>query len=91
MKKTFYIITGIALIGCMYFESSPVYSSKAIREAELTGTPATTSQGEPETAYNITLNPDSISVIDPTTGETIYKEAGNAKSGLSEAIRKDNE
>lgn len=88
MNKTFYIIAGIALTGCIYFECSPTYSSEAVRSAEISPDYA----DDPETeAYHIRLYDDSIQVIDPTTGETIYKEAGNAKSGLSEAIIKDNE
>lgn len=88
MKKQFYIIAGIALTGCIYFECSPTYSSEAVRAAEIYSDYADDPETEP---YYITLYNDSIQVIDPTTGEAIYKEAGNAKSGLAEAIRKDNE
>lgn len=88
MKKLFYIIAAIAVAGCIYFETSPTYSSEAVRAAELSPDYADDPETEP---YYITLLNDSIQVIDPTTGETIYKEAGNAKTGLSEAIIKDNE
>lgn len=88
MSKTFYIIAGIALTGCIYFECSPTYSSEAIRSAEISPDYADDTETEP---YHITLHNDSIQVIDPTNGKVIYKEAGNAKSGLSEAIYKDNE
>lgn len=90
-KNTFYSLLFVAtLIGCAVIESSDTYSSEAIRNAEL-GTPSETSQEEPETAYIITLNPDSILVIDPDTGKTILKEKYDSKSTLAEAILKDNE
>ena len=88
-KNTFYSILFVAMLtGCAIIESSPTYSSEAVRSAEIA--PDYTDDTEPE-AYHITLFNDSIQVIDPTTGQEIYKEAGNAKSGLSEAILKDNE
>ena len=86
MNKTFYIIVGIALTGCVYFETSPVYNSQTVAGQQYDPRP----QEQPE-AYHITLLNDSIQVIDPTKGKVIYKEAGNAKTGLSEAIIKDNE
>ena len=91
-KNTFYSIFFVAMLtGCAVIESSPIYSSEAIRRAELTGTSGETSQEEPKTAYIITLNSDSILVIDPETGKTILKEKYDSKSPLAEAILKDNE
>ena len=48
-------------------------------------------QEEPEAAYIITLNNDSISVIDPNTRKVILSEKYDSKSALAEAILKDNE
>ena len=88
--KHIFIITGVlSVAGCTYFESSPTYSSEAIRRAEL-GTPSETTQEE-KPSYIITLNNDSISVIDPETGKTILTEKYDSKSVLAEAILKDNE
>lgn len=90
-KNTFYSLLFVAMLtGCAVIESSPTYSSEAIRKAELQGTSSETSQEE-KTAYIITLNNDSISVIDPETGKTILKEKYDSKSPLAEAILKDNE
>lgn len=86
MNKTFYIIAGIALTGCIYFECTPEYNSQTVAGQQYDQQPTE----QPE-AYHITLHNDSIQVIDPTNGKVIYKEAGNAKSGISEAIIKDNE
>ena len=78
------------LTGCAVIESSPIYGSEAIRRAELQGTLSETQQEE-KTAYIITLNNDSISVIDPETGKTILAEKYDSKSTLAQAILKDNE
>ena len=89
-KNTFYSIFFVAMLtGCAVIESSPIYSSEAIRRAEL-GTLSETSQEE-KPAYIITLNNDSISVIDPETGKTILAEKYDSKSTLAQAILKDNE
>ena len=88
-KHIFIIATVLGVVGCTYFESSPTYSSEAIRTAEL-GTLSETKQEE-KPAYIITLNNDSISVIDPDTGKTILAEKYDSKSALAEAILKDNE
>lgn len=83
-KNTFYSLLFIGMLtGCAIIESSPVYSSEAIRRAEL-GTPS-------EAAYIITLNSDSISVIDPDTNKVILSEKYDSKSTLAQAILKDNE
>ena len=92
--KHIFIITGVlSVIGCAYFESSPTYSSEAIRRAELGVEQQITTdyEDDPETAYIITLNNDSISVIDPNTGKTILIEKYDSKSALAKAILKDNE
>ena len=90
-KNTFYSILFIAMLtGCAVIESSDTYSSEAIRNAELQGTLGETSQEE-KTAYIITLNNDSISVIDPDTGKTILTEKYDSESTLVKAILKDNE
>lgn len=86
MSKTFYIIAAVALTGCIYFECSPEYNSQTVAGQQYDIQP----QEEPE-AYHIRLYDDSLQVIDPTNGKVIYKEAGNAKTGLAEAIIKDNE
>ena len=89
-KNTFYSIFFVAMLtGCAVIESSDTYSSEAIRRAEL-GTLSETSQEE-KPAYIITLNNDSISVIDPETGKTILSEKYDSKSTLAQAILKDNE
>ena len=91
-KNTFFSIFFVAMLtGCAIIESSPTYSTEAIRRAELQGTSSETSQEEPKTAYIITLNSDSISVIDPETGKIILTEKYDSKSTLAEAILKDNE
>ena len=91
-KNTFYSILFVAMLtGCAIIESSPVYSSEAIRRAELQGTLSETSQEEPKTDYIITLKNDNISVIDPDTGKTILSEKYDSKSTLTQAILKDNE
>lgn len=91
-KNTFYSILFIAMLtGCAVIESSDTYSSEAIRKAELTGTSGETQQEEPKTAYIITLNSDSISVIDPDNGKTILAEKYDSESTLVKAILKDNE
>lgn len=90
-KSTFLIILCALLTGCAIIESSPTYSSEAIRNAELQGTLSETSQEEPKTAYIITLNSDSLQVIDPETGKTILAEKYDSKSSLAKAILKDNE
>ena len=88
-KNTFYSIFFVAMLtGCAVIESSDTYSSEAIRRAEL-GTLSETSKEEP--AYIITLNNDSISVIDPDTHKVILSEKYNNKSTLAQAILKDNE
>ena len=89
-KHIFIITAVLSVIGCTYFECSDTYSSEAIRRAELTGTLSETQQEE-KPAYIITLNNDSISVIDPDTGKTILAEKYDSKSALAEAILKDNE
>lgn len=72
-KNTFYSLFFVAMLtGCAIIESSPVYSSEAIRRAEL-GTSSETSQEETKTDYIITLKNDSIFVIDQKTGKTIIK------------------
>lgn len=86
MNKAFYLIAAAALTGCIYFECSPVYNSQTVAGQQYDIQP----QEQPE-AYHITLYNDSIQVVDPTSGKVIYKEDGNAKSGLAEAIIKDNE
>lgn len=91
-KNTFYSLLFVGMLtGCAIIESSPVYSSEAIRRAELTGTSSETPQEEPKTAYIITLNSDSISVIDPDTHKVILSEKYDSKSTLAQAILKDNE
>lgn len=91
-KNTFYSILFVAMLtGCAVIESSDTYSSEAIRNAELQGTLSETSQEEPKTDYIITLNNDSISVIDTDTGKTILTEKYDSKSTLVQAILKDNE
>ena len=91
-KNTFYSIFFVAMLtGCAVIESSDTYSSEAIRRAELQATLSETSQEEPKPAYIITLNNDSISVIDPETGKTILAEKYDSKSTLAQAILKDNE
>lgn len=90
-KQTFYALLFCGMLtGCAIIESSPVYSSEAIRIAEL-GTLSETSQEEPKPAYIITLNSDSISVIDPDTHKVILTEKYDNKSTLVQAILKDNE
>ena len=90
-KNTFYSIFFVAMLtGCAVIESSDTYSSEAIRNAELQGTLGETSQEE-KTAYIITLNNDSISVIDPDNGKTILAEKYDSESTLVKAILKDNE
>ena len=72
-KNTFYSLLFVGMLtGCAIIESSPVYSSEAIRRAEL-GTSGETSQEEPKPGYIITLKNDSIFVIDQNTGKTILK------------------
>ena len=89
-KNTFYSIFFVAMLtGCAVIESSDTYSSEAIRRAELQATLGETKQEKP--AYIITLNNDSISVIDPETGKTILAEKYDSKSTLAQAILKDNE
>ena len=91
-KNTFYSLLFFAILaGCAVIESSPTYSTEAIKNAELQATPSETSQEEPETAYIITLNSDSISVIDPDTNKVILTENYDSKSPLVKAILKDNE
>lgn len=69
-KNTFYSLLFVGMLtGCAIIESSPVYSSEAIRRAEL----GETSQEEPKPDYIITLKNDSIFVIDQNTGKTILK------------------
>ena len=83
-KNTFYSLLFVAMLtGCAVIESSPTYSSEAIRKAEL-GTLGETSQKE-KTDYIIKLNNDIISVIDPDTGKTILSEKYDSKSTLAEA------
>ena len=90
-KNTFYALLFLGILtGCAVIESSPTYSSEAIRKAEL-GTLGETSQEEPKPAYIITLNNDSISVIDPDTHKVILSEKYDSKSTLAQAILKDNE
>lgn len=122
-KSTFLIITGIAILGCAYFESSPTYGSEAIRTAELSGNVDFTApkqktivlpsnynivdendvlrvseasgdsiylQVVEDIDYIINLN-DRTEVSDPRTGEIIYSEEWDSKSGLAKAILKDNE
>ena len=89
-KNTFYSLLFVAMLtGCAVIESSPTYSSEAIRKAEL-GTFGETSQKE-KTDYIITLNNDSILVIDPDNRKTILAEKYDSKSTLAQAILKDNE
>ena len=91
-KNTFYSIFFVAMLtGCAVIESSPIYSSEAVRKAELTGTSGETSQEEPKTDYIITLKNDNILVIDPDNGKTILAEKYDSKSTLAQAILKDNE
>lgn len=73
-KNTFYSLVFVAMLtGCAVIESSPIYSSEAIRRAELTGTSSETSQEETKPNYTITIKNDSIFVIDQNTGKTIIK------------------
>ena len=89
-KNTFYSIFFVAMLtGCAIIESSPTYSTEAIRNAEL-GTLSETQQEE-KPAYIITLNNDSISVIDPDTHKVILSEKYDSKSTLAQAILTDNE
>lgn len=91
-KNTFYSLLFFAMLtGCAVIESSPIYSSEAIRRAELTGTSSETSQEELKPDYIITLISDSIKVIDPDNGKTILAEKYDSKSTLAEAILTDNE
>ena len=93
-KNTFYSILFVAMLtGCAVIEASPTYSSEAIRRAELGAEPQFTTdyEDDPETAYIITLNSDSIKVIDPDTGKIILTEKYDSESTLTEAILKDNE
>ena len=93
-KNTFYSILFVAMLtGCAVIESSDTYSSEAIRTAELGVEPQLTTdyEDDPETAYIITLNNDSISVIDPDTHKVILSEKYDSKSTLAQAILKDNE
>lgn len=97
-KQTFYALIFLGLLtGCAVIESSDTYSSEAIRRAEL-GTLGETSHelttdysDDPETAYIITLNNDSIFVIDPDANKIILSEKYDSKSTLATAILKDNE
>ena len=89
-KQSFYgLFFAFILAGCAIIESSPVYSSEAIREAELQATPSETSQQE-KPAYIITLNPDEITVTDPDNGKVILTETYDSKSPLMKAILKEN-
>lgn len=93
-KNTFYSILFVAMLtGCAVIESSPIYSSEAIRRAELGVEQELTTdyEDDPETAYIITLNSDSISVIDPDTHKVILSEKYDSKSTLAQAILTDNE
>ena len=90
-KNTFYSIFFVAMLtGCAVIESSDTYSSEAIRRAELQATLSETQQEE-KPAYIITLNSDSLQVIDPETGKTILAEKYDSKSTLAKAVLKDNE
>ena len=90
-KQSFYgLFFAFILAGCAIIESSPTYSTEAIKNAELQATPSETSQQE-KPAYIITLNNDSISVIDPDTYKVILSEKYDSKSTLAKAILKDNE
>ena len=93
-KNTFYSIFFVAMLtGCAVIESSDTYSTEAIRNAELGAEQQLTTdyEDDPETAYIITLNSDSISVIDPDTHKVILSEKYDSKSTLAQAILKDNE
>lgn len=93
-KQTFYSIFFVAMLtGCAVIESSDTYSTEAIRNAELGVEQQLTTdyEDDPETAYIITLNNDSISVIDPDTHKVILAEKYDSKSTLAQAILTDNE
>ena len=91
-KQTFYSVLFLGLLtGCAVIESSPTYSSEAIRAAEL-GTLSETQQ--PKTAdidYYVSIDQDSLIITDPATGATVYAQSFDYKTALSEAIIKDNE
>ena len=91
-KSTFLIITAVALFGCAYFESSPTYSSEAIRTAELNGTTEISRElAKPVQDYRVRLNNDFLTVYDPETGKEIYTESLDSESRLSESILNDND
>lgn len=95
-KQTFYsVLFCLMLAGCAVIESSPTYSSQAIRTAELSQLSetqqTTTYEDYPRAAYIITLNNDSLQVMNPDTGKTILAEKYDSGSTLAQAILKDNE
>ena len=92
-KQTFYsVLFCLMLAGCAVIESSPTYSSEAIRKAELTGTLSETQQ--PKTAdidYYVSIGQDSVIITDPATGATVYAQSFDDRTAFTDAIIKDNE
>ena len=93
-KQTFVLLFCALLTGCAVIESSPTYSSEAIRRAEL-GTLSETLKEEPYSDdpdhYKLHIISDSIIIADPNTGIEVYRENLHSNSTLAEAILKDNE
>lgn len=91
-KHIFIIATVLSVVGCTYFESSPTYSSEAIRRAEL-GTSSETTQTakkDKNPDYIIILDQDSLRVRKADTKEIIFVGSWEEKTQLNEAIFRDN-
>ena len=91
-KQTFAILFCALLTGCAFIESSPIYGSEAIREAEL-GTSSETTQTatkDKNPDYIIILDQDSLRVRKADTKEIIFVGSWEEKTQLNEAIFRDN-
>lgn len=92
-KTTFYSILFVSMLtGCAIIETSPTYSSEAIRNAELrVEQQFTTDYKDDADHYEMHIISDSLILTDPNTGTEVYRESLNSNSILAEAILKDNE
>ena len=89
-KNTFYSLLFVAMLtGCAVIESSPTYSSEAIRRAEL-GVQEEAYSDDPD-HYELHIVSDSLILTDPNTGEEVYRENIDSNSKLANSILKDNE
>ena len=89
-KQTFAILFCALLTGCAFIESSPIYGSEAVRTAELDQEPKAKEPKKLDIDYIISLNGDSIKVIDPKTGIIVLNERYDSGSTLAEAMLNDN-